>query len=288
MSQADLPQPRTFRSSGIQPDAAVRIAVAALLLAAAALKLHALATGRIVSESVLTSPPAQFAAIQLEALLGAWLLLGGRSGAARRAAVAFFALVSLLSLYAALRGQRSCGCFGIIAVSPWITLGVDALILVLLVVVRPPRGLHAPARTSRRETILAAATVVAFVAAVAAADALVMPAPAHAWARLRGESVVVDPPAARLGDVRPDEHRPFAVTVSNLTARPMRLVGCTSNCSCRIVSPLPVTVPPGGSARLELVAVCPSLPGAFERKFVVFTDASPQTVAGRVVGRVLE
>jgi len=51
-------------------------------------------------------------------------------------------------LYMVCVGQRSCGCFGVVPVNPWVPLTLDVAILAVLAVCRPP-GACASARRAR-------------------------------------------------------------------------------------------------------------------------------------------
>ncbi len=115
----------------------LRVAIGLLLLTAAALKL---------SESGLvgaTTSVWDVGQIAFEAALGVWLLLGWFGRAAWITSLAAFSLFAAYSAYGALAGWANCGCFGAVELSPWITLGMDAVVVVALLVWRPPAAANA-------------------------------------------------------------------------------------------------------------------------------------------------
>lgn len=118
----------------------VRIAVAVVLLVAAGLKTHQLATEPIVGTSILDSRWLLMATVEFELFFGLWLLANLMPRATWTAAVGCFAAFTCVSLYKALSGEASCGCFGRLPVNPWITSGLDLAILASLLKWRP-RGL---------------------------------------------------------------------------------------------------------------------------------------------------
>lgn len=80
------------------------------------------------------------ASVQLELLVGFWLLSGCQATIARVTAISLFSLFALFSLYPALSGSESCGCFGEFAVNPWLTLLVDLTVITVLTAWRPIFG----------------------------------------------------------------------------------------------------------------------------------------------------
>jgi hypothetical protein len=69
------------------------------------------------------------ASIELEITLGVWLLSGWFQRGAWLGALGFFGVLAGVSLYLALIGQRSCGCFGRVPVNPWLTFTLDVWLL---------------------------------------------------------------------------------------------------------------------------------------------------------------
>ena len=80
----------------------------------------------------------QFVAVQIEIVLGAWLLLGRWRVGAWMSACLMLTALAALSVLSAVRGQSDCGCFGQLKVHPGITAAINLVALGLLVVFRPP------------------------------------------------------------------------------------------------------------------------------------------------------
>jgi hypothetical protein len=129
--RAERPEPAPVRST-VHRFGFVRFFVAALLLVAAGLKVHELA---LLPSSA--SKVAPFGQAAFEAVLALWLIGGIHARAARWVTLGCFILFSIIALYRGLRGDASCGCFGPIQVSPWITLGLDLLVVTGLILWRP-------------------------------------------------------------------------------------------------------------------------------------------------------
>ena len=97
-------------------------AVGVLLLVAAILKGWQLLTEPMVNEGVWTSRPFSIVQVELELFLGTWLLSGLFKKAAWLVTTMCFVMFSVVTLYKGVTGAESCGCFGSVHVSPWITL----------------------------------------------------------------------------------------------------------------------------------------------------------------------
>lgn len=99
--------------------------IAAILLIAAILKAHQLLTEPLLAGhrglSVLL--------VQLELLFAIWLLAGRSARLARMAVIILFLVFAVVSLYRGISGESSCGCFGAVKVSPWISLLLDVLVI---------------------------------------------------------------------------------------------------------------------------------------------------------------
>jgi hypothetical protein len=123
----------------------VGVVLGVLLLTTASLKVHGLALDPVSQDSFLASPRLQIGVIELETILGLWLLSGWSRQAAWVAALGFFGILAGASLHLALTGQPSCGCFGRLTVSPWLALGLDLAVVTALLVCRPAGPIEAPA-----------------------------------------------------------------------------------------------------------------------------------------------
>lgn len=116
---------------------AVRIVAGLVLLVAAGLKGYQLSTEPLLPMSGVDSRWFLNCVVEFELLFGVWLL----SGLARRwstlAAVACFGFFACISIYKALSGAESCGCFGTLTINPWYTATLDVTIVSLLLHSRP-------------------------------------------------------------------------------------------------------------------------------------------------------
>lgn len=109
----------------------LRFALAALLMVAAALKAHQLATEPLDHRLWWT------VVVAGEWLLAVALLSGLYKKPVRAAALAALAIFAIVTFTLAQQGAASCGCFGTVQVSPWTTLFLDLGLLLALVLLRP-------------------------------------------------------------------------------------------------------------------------------------------------------
>lgn len=85
--------------------------------------------------------------VQIELAVGLWLLSGWRLTVARSATISLFVVFAIFSLYRALAGHESCGCFGQFTVNPWWTFILDVTVVICLTIV-PQNVLQAIPRSS--------------------------------------------------------------------------------------------------------------------------------------------
>jgi hypothetical protein len=115
----------------------VRIGIAGLLLIAAALKGHQLATAPVADTGLLTSRWFLIGVVECELAIGLWFLGGWRPRAIRIVGIACFAVFGGIALYKALQGAESCGCFGRMAINPWWTAALDFISVAALAASQP-------------------------------------------------------------------------------------------------------------------------------------------------------
>ncbi len=115
----------------------VRIGLGVLLLTAAALKGHQLATEPVAETGLLTSRWFLIAVVEFELFFGLWLLAGLLPKWTWRATLLCFGGFACMALYKALSGEASCGCFGQVTVDPWHVLGLDVAAVTALLCFRP-------------------------------------------------------------------------------------------------------------------------------------------------------
>ena len=99
-------------------------ALGLLLLVAAVLKGHELLTVPVADKDLWSWRPFMIFQVEFELALGIWLLSGLFKPLAWLASLLCFGLFCCVTLYKALTGAASCGCFGRIHVNPWITLTI--------------------------------------------------------------------------------------------------------------------------------------------------------------------
>ena len=126
-------------SARVTPYDVVRIVLGLILLTAAALKGHQLATGPVAETSLFTSRWFLIGVVELELFFGLWLLSGLYPRRTWQAALVCFSAFACVSLYKALSGEATCGCFGRVPVNPWYTLVLDLAAAAALVLCRPAR-----------------------------------------------------------------------------------------------------------------------------------------------------
>lgn len=109
----------------------------AVILGAALVKVYTLATAPFL-ESLQTSPIAMGALAAVELLFSIWMVRGRGSRFVKWCAVlSLFSLFAVISAAKVLRGDLSCGCFGVFSPSPSHMLAIDIGLVVLLLLSRP-------------------------------------------------------------------------------------------------------------------------------------------------------
>lgn len=132
----------------------LRVVLAALLLGAAMLKAHQLATEPVAEHDILSFRWSLMMQVEFEIFFGFLLLSGLFKRLTWGLAAGCFTVFCGVTLHKALAGEASCGCFGTIDVNPWYTLALDSACLLALLVFRP--SLKAgPAISMQRQRALA-------------------------------------------------------------------------------------------------------------------------------------
>lgn len=153
-SAADSPGGR-----GLTAYDAVRVLLAAILLVAAAFKGYQLATEPVANADIFSYRWSLTAQVEFEIVLGVWLLSGLFRRLGWLAATECFALFTGVTLYKALSGAASCGCFGKVEVSPWYTLILDVWAVSALLVFPPDRAAWLSPANVRRLAMAGLATL---------------------------------------------------------------------------------------------------------------------------------
>jgi hypothetical protein len=249
----------------------VRIALGLLLLVTAGLKLYELLFPTSLPQSFLDSPALRLGSIEIEALVGLWLLSGWAQQAAWVAVLVLFGALAGASAYIGLLGHESCGCFGHLEISPWLVCAVDVALFVGLWFIRPST---APAASPG---ILRVAGLFGLCGAGAIA-LLVTPAllagnhPLALFASLRSEELLIEPNVVDVGDGAVGDQRMWSVRVTNRSALPRRVVGMQVKCGCVTNDELPVSLDPGESRALQFRTTFGDSPGPVQNRIVLYTD----------------
>jgi hypothetical protein len=125
----------------------VPLALGALLLLTAGLKIHELSTEPAAGKDLGTSRWFLIALSDCELLLGTWLLAGVWPKACRIVALATFGVFAVIALDKTIAGDAFCGCLGKVPFDPRYALILDVAAVVALVAWRP--GGHGVLRVLR-------------------------------------------------------------------------------------------------------------------------------------------
>lgn len=289
LTQSGCPPPPAKTIGMANISKAVRLAVGLFLLTAAGLKAHGIATDPASQDSLLLSARLLVASIEIEILLGLWLMSGWATRGAWLASIGFFTLLACASLYMAFVGQSSCGCFGRVTVSPWQAFGVDVALVCATLLWRPSRAPGTRASAWLQGALTTAGGTVVLLTLIGGAFLLFSDDPAEALARLRGEVITVEPSISDVGTGVNEEQHEFQVQVRNNTERTIHIVGGTANCSCMAIADLPMTVPAHQARTMRVKIRLKGTAGAFQQPFRLFTDDETQEIVfGRVRGYIAE
>lgn len=120
------------------PFRALSILLGAVLLSAAGLKAHQLATEPFLGSDVLDSRWLLVSTTAAEAVVAGWLWSSRNARLCWAVCVVLFSLFAVVALSKVVAGATTCGCFGVIAVAPRVTFVLDSTVLILLAFIRPP------------------------------------------------------------------------------------------------------------------------------------------------------
>jgi|DewCreStandDraft_4_1066084.scaffolds.fasta_scaffold10469_3 hypothetical protein len=245
---------------------AASILPGSVLLAAALLKLHTVATeGAKASQAVLLG-----GMVLVESLLGSWLLVLPANFWLVGASCALFLGFAGYHGYAIVRDLPPCLCFGSVTVLHEIALGLSllcgALLGAVLVAGAAARGSEPDRRMVGRVGLAAAAATVVLGAVLVVADRLPV------VARLRGQAVRISAASLRPAPVIAGQWTQVPVRVTNKWDRPVTLVGGSFSCTCHAVDDLPLTLAPGETKTLRTTISPIGRPGHHAIRLVLFTD----------------
>lgn len=280
---SDAPPPSPFFISGLIPRG-----LGVLLLIAAALKMYGLGVDPVARTGMLSAPAFQFFLVLFELVLGAWLISGRQPAGAWLTVLIAFVAFACVSFYQGWIGLASCGCFGRVAVNPWVTFTVDVVAIVALLITRPDLQ---PLWDNRAAVARTGSVVGGGYLLILGGLALV----AHfrhgsidvALANLRNERLSVYPATLDMGEGTAGKTVESHLELSNRTDHPIRVIGGTSDCSCTVLGDLPVKIPPHDSRSIIVQVHLPRKPGLFTREAqLVIDDEGFKRVGFRLTGRI--
>jgi hypothetical protein len=108
-----------------------------LLIGAGVLKCFGLGVNPVAPSGVFSSPAFQIGLIQVEVVLGVWLLWGRNPISSWISALVTFTSFTIVSFYLGWLGQSSCGCFGALSIHPWYAFCVDMAAVLTLLASKP-------------------------------------------------------------------------------------------------------------------------------------------------------
>jgi uncharacterized membrane protein YphA (DoxX/SURF4 family) len=226
----------------------LRIFLAAVLLTAAVLKTYELATGPVVGDGFLDSRWLLIVAVAFEISFGIWLLAGFSPRQTWAAALLCFVVFACVSLYKALSGHASCGCFGPVQVNPWYTTVFDATVVLLLLYFRPSAHVGSRAANIALEFALMV-LVIGLVIVGCGAVRFGSFRSSIAW--LQGCAISVDNPAQTFNNVDPGKELHVKFNARNIYGSPVKILGVKTSCGLINADNLPMELAPGQAKDLN-------------------------------------
>jgi hypothetical protein len=250
------------------------------LLVTAGLKIHGLIVDPYGQENFLTTPWMQLLAVEVEVLLGLWLLSGVQQRLVLFASLIVFLGFACFSFYLAWQGQADCGCFGKVKVNPWVTTVIDAclaMVTTFAILFRKsqPSSIITPARSTGRiirNTIDTLAIAASCLIVIFLAISLYFGDPLSALAKLRGETLTISPAITQLGDRISGTSETFIVSLHNYGNEDITIFGGTTTCGCVASQDLPLIVHVGESKQVKVQVKFSGSPGAFSHRYSFFSD----------------
>ncbi len=224
----------------------------------------------------------QLLAVQIEIVVGAWLILGRLPVSAWLSALLLLVTLATVSATSAIRGQNDCGCFGAVKVHPGITTAINLVAVTLLVVFRP-RVKWSETRGSVFVSLGLAVVALGlvFVATGPLGDRLL--------ARWNGRTLTLQSSVIDAGEEPSGKVKRLAVVVTNKSDHDIRLIGGSVSCSCTTTVNLPITIPAESEVEVELELKFRGTPGQFDHNFELLTDDKTQPkLRGVIIGRVAD
>ncbi len=211
--------------------------------------------------------------IPFELALGGWLILSVNKRAPLLVALVTFAGFTAVNVRDISHGVAKCGCFGDLPMTPWSALAIDGTALALLALSYLTLRRGETFRTGTRVELLSfAASQAVIVAGWTALVAASFGSSEVALASLGGDEVAVRPGQIDFGTAATSDILQRIVTVHNLSAGPVTLLGGSADCSCVTTTDMPVTIPPGESRSIGIALKLPPTAGNTRREAYLWTD----------------
>lgn len=217
----------------------VFVVAGSVLLAAAILKGTQMAGDPFGRHALFANRTLAILMVMFEGTLGLWLLTGAYPRTARAVGAVCFLTFFVVSARQVALGRSSCGCFGNVELTPWVTAAVDLVAAVLLLLTSPP----SPAKWSYR---LAVGAGVASALAMAPAWWLTSPTS-------KASQLSATPSVVSLGTVGRGQKAEVEIFLSNNSPGVIRLGSVETSCPCLSVQIPEAAVEPGGATRAEVV-----------------------------------
>jgi hypothetical protein len=243
--------------------------LAALLLLSASLKAYAHFYGHL-QVGWFDDPRLRLLTIEWEAILGIWLLVGQVGLATWVAAFLTFTGFATVSGILGVSGAKSCGCLGLVHISPWWMFSLDLLAISSLLWLRPTRLELTSGSALKLGAKLGAIGIVCLAFAGFANTKIGK----ESQAKIRGDGVVV-PAEVDLGVGQADEWLYSSITITNWIEVPVRVYGGSTACNFDILVDCPAIIQPRTTITLRVGLRLPGEIGqhAFNVKFWVSDEA---------------
>ncbi len=89
---------------------------------------------------------------------------------------------------------------------------------------------------------------------------------------ISGERILVDSTAKNFGSLPSGEGRVVSFLVTNMSGRPLGLVGSSTSCPCAVPTELPATIPNLGQKKIDVRVTRFAKDGPFDQKILLFLD----------------
>lgn len=257
--------------------ALILVIIAALVSIAAAFKLYAEIVDAPSVGGFFSRHAFNVLVINLEFLLALWIISTVTPSLCWLTTVTVFLCFAAVSLYQALTGQSSCGCFGKIPIHPWISFSLDLFVLAMLVLSKPTfQELTEVLRTNIGKISRTLAIFFAIIFAVSTVaisfGVYYFGSMESALANIRGKPIVIIPSNVDLGTCNYLENKDFTIRIVNYTRKPIRIVGQARDCCCTTTSEFPVLIPSNDEVELKMTVGITTKDGPFMKGSLFFVD----------------